>query len=293
MVEDKLYLVGYASGVGGVDVKAGDGPTTLKHSSFMHVLQHFYQWEAMIYPIDTTSQGILRVVSHSCMELAKVISTLTEQHKPFSVIGGDHTSAIGTWSGVYHVLHKRGDIGLIWIDAHMDSHTPETSESGRVHGMPLACLLGYGYPSLTQILHEAPKIKPANTCLIGVRSYEEGEAELLARLNVRVYFMEEVMQRGFSTVLREAVKHVSEHTVGYGLSLDIDVIDPMDAPAVGVPESNGIKGEDILKGLAEIARDDRLIGTEIVEFDPSRDSHQLTERLIVSFLEAIRMGVKK
>jgi arginase len=129
--------------------------------------------------------------------------------------------------------------------------------------------------------------------LIGVRSYEQGEAEFLARLNVRVYFIEEVEQRGFTTVLKEAIEHDSEHTVGYGLSLDMDAIDPQDAPAVDVPEPNGIKIEDVLKGLAEMVKDTRLIGAEMVEFDPSRDNHHMTEKLMVSFLEVIRMGINK
>src|SRR5204862_2513914 len=126
----------------------------------------------------------------------------------------------------------------------MDSHTPATSETGRIHGMPLACLLGHGYPALTHILHSTPKLKPQNVCLIGVRSFEQGEEELWKKLNVRIYFMDEVIERGFATILKEAVNLVSANTVGYGLSIDLDGFDPLEVPGVDVPESDGIHVND-------------------------------------------------
>jgi len=282
MHNDKFHLLGYASGVAGKDSDAGDAPAVIQQA--LQQQGYSYQWDKIIYP----DSGVLTdVISRSCSELAAAVSVLAKQQVSFSVIGGDHTCAIGTWSGVYDAMHEKGDIGLIWIDAHMDSHTPETSESKRVHGMPAACLLGYGYSSLTAILQQTPKIKPENLCFIGIRSFEKGEAELLARLNVRVYFMEEVKERGLMTVLKEAVKHVSSHTIAYGLSIDLDAIDPSEAPGVDVPEPDGIHAADLINGLSEIASDPKLIATEIVEFDPSRDKNHMTENLVVSLLESI------
>lgn len=282
MHNDKFHLLGYASGVAGKDSDAGDAPAVIQQA--LQQQGYSYQWDKIIYP----DSGVLTdVISRSCSELAAAVSALAKQQVSFSVIGGDHTCAIGTWSGVYDAMHEKGDIGLIWIDAHMDSHTPETSESKRVHGMPAACLLGYGYSSLTAILQQTPKIKPENLCFIGIRSFEKGEAELLARLNVRVYFMEEVKERGLMTVLKEAVKHVSSHTIAYGLSIDLDAIDPSEAPGVDVPEPDGIHAADLINGLSEIASDPKLIATEIVEFDPSRDKNHMTENLVVSLLESI------
>lgn len=274
----KLNLIGYASGVAGVDPETGRGPSVIQRGGD-------YQWAAMIHPRSYTS--IPDVVSQACGELAAVVSELCREQKPFCVIGGDHTSAIGTFSGVFDAVHEKGELGLIWIDAHMDSHTPETSESGRLHGMPLACLLGYGNPGLTHILHHAPKVKPENLCLVGVRSFEKGEAELLRRLNVRIYFMKEVKERGFVSVMKEAVRHVSAHTIGYGVSLDLDVMDPEESPGVGVPEKNGVNTEDLLKIWPELMRDPKLLGSEIVEFDPSRDNQQRTEKLIISLLNSM------
>src|SRR5712671_4540399 len=120
MTQNKLCLLGYASGVGGVDSHTGKGPLVIQQSTFINSPEN-YQWHAMIHPAHSNSA--LETISHSCIELAKSVSDLIKKQKRFCVIGGDHTSAIGTFSGVYDALHHRGDIGLIWIDAHMDSHT--------------------------------------------------------------------------------------------------------------------------------------------------------------------------
>jgi arginase len=287
-----VYLVGYASGVAGADKKVGDGPLVMQQSLSLSELkkQHDFKWGAMIQPQKSNFTTVLDQVKQSCEALAQEVSQQIQNQFAFTVIGGDHSSAIGTWSGAYDALHKQGAIGLIWIDAHMDSHTPQTSESGRIHGMPLACLLGYGENALINLLHPAPKILPQNLCLIGIRSFEEGEAALLKRLNVRVYLMEEVKERGFAVVLNEAVKQVSAHTVGYGISLDLDGLDPTEAPGVDVPVADGIKMHDLLLGLKQISNDKHWIGTEIVEFDPSRDKNKMTEKVIASLLKHIHFG---
>lgn len=295
MQNNTFSLIGYACGAGGVDVNTGDGPIVFKSSSsFQNLLNRGYsfQWDDMIQDSATTSSQVEEMVRSPCEMLAKRISEFTRNKQKFSVIGGDHTSAIGTWSGVYDALHEEGDIGLIWLDAHMDSHTPETTESGRIHGMPLACLLGYGYSSLTSILNTSPKVKPENICLIGVRSFEKGEAVLLKELNVRIYFMDEVKSRGFEVVLKEAVANIRAKTIRYGLSIDLDSIDPLEAPGVDVPEPNGIIVNDFLNGLSAIASDPKLVGSEIVEFDPLRDQEQKTEKLIASLLEILYAGRK-
>lgn len=288
MVKDNFHLIGYAFGEAGADINTGNAPLVLQQS---HDLSS-WGWDAMIHAVDTPGLRMDEKVAFTNELLAKKISTLIQHQQAFCVLGGDHTSAIGTWSGAYDALHRQGDIGLIWVDAHMDSHTPETSLSGRVHGMPLASLLGYGYPTLTSILQAAPKLKPSNVCLIGVRSYEAGEAALLKRLNVKVYEMDEIKHRGFMTVWREAVQIVNQHTIGYGISLDLDGIDPSEAPGVDVPELNGLKASDVGEALTASASDPRLIGTEIVEFDPSRDEDKKTEKLIVSFLAMLAEGVR-
>lgn len=288
-----LHLVGCASGVAGADVRSGDGPLTMQASLLLAELNAAgtpLSWDAMVKPKTVPGQRVDEAVRDLCVELANAVSVLTKEQKFFSVIGGDHSCAIGTWSGVYAAKHVEGDMGLIWIDAHMDSHTPETSESGRIHGMPLATLLGHGYATLTTILNHQPKFKPEHVCLIGVRSYEQGEAELLKRLNVKVFFMDEVKERGFAAVWQDALAIVNRGTIGYGVTLDIDSLDPLDAPGVDVPEPDGIRAADLMTSWKLMAEDPRLIATEIVEFDPSHDQDQKTEKLIVSLLQALALG---
>ncbi|MHB1220778.1 MAG: arginase [Gammaproteobacteria bacterium] len=284
----KLHLLGCASGIAGADLGSGNGPLTMQKSTFLADLSVPVVWKDMLKGVPGREMD--KAVSTLCTALAKQTAKLTRDKAFFSVLGGDHSCAIGTWSGVFDAKYAEGDIGLIWIDAHMDSHTPETSETGRIHGMPLAALMGHGYAALTEILNKQPKFKPENVCLIGVRSYESGEADLLKRLNVKVYFMDEVKQRGFDAVLQEAVKRVSQHTIGYGISLDLDGIDPLDAPGVDVPEPDGIRALDLQEGLKNIAHDPRLIAVEIVEFDPQYDEDRKTEQLVVSVLEILAQG---
>lgn len=280
--DNKTSLIAYASGIGGADLHCGEGPLVIErvlHSP--HV-----SWEAIISP-PTQSLRMDEAVKQICETLAKKVSHLVSKKKFVTVLGGDHTSAIGTWSGVFDAIHLQGDLGLLWIDAHMDSHTPETTESGRLHGMPLAALMGYGYPSLTSILHVNPKIKPERVCLIGVRSYECGEAELLKRLNVRIYFMDEVKARGLKTIFKEAIEIISQNTIGYGVSLDLDSIDPIEAPAVDVPAEDGLHAKELSNEIIEISDDPKLIALEIAEFDPSRDVDNKTEKIILDLMKGM------
>lgn len=288
------HLIGCASGLAGVSTDCGNGPITIQNSAYLsHFLQHQIElhWDAMLKPHDLSLN--LESLSKLYELLALQVAESIRKKNPLTIIGGDHSCAIGTWSGVHEAMQAKGDIGLIWIDAHMDSHTPETSETGRIHGMPLAALLGYGDSRLTAILNTTPKFKAENICLIGTRSYELGEANLLQQLKARIYFMDEVKQRGFETILAEAIAHVSQNTIGYGISLDLDAIDPRDAPGVDVPEPNGISARELCNGLSACASDPNLIATEIVEFDPSLDKNHLTEKLLIEILNIFAQGKKQ
>lgn len=280
MLKD-LTLVGYASGLAGVDIRCGDGPSVVQHSPYLkdniwHMIKSDGEYPASAHTVyDLT------------LKLAHQVSDILKKRQRLCVLGGDHTSAIGTWSGVYDAMHTKGDLGLIWIDAHMDSHTPETTESGRLHGMPLAVLLGHGSDILTNLLHDAPKIHPQNLCLVGVRSFEKGEADLLKKNNVKVFLMDEVKARGLAAVMQEAVNHVTKKTIGFGISLDLDSIDPIEAPGVDVPEPGGLHALELIECLEALSQHEKLITTEIVEFDPSKDKNKLTENLILKLIRAI------
>lgn len=284
--KDILNVVGCASGLGGVDVSCGEGPLHMQKSPYLTPADG-WRWVEMIQPRNPQSSPLDKSILDVCSRLADSVSNVLKQERQVLVLGGDHTCAIGTWSGVYDAKHQSGDIGLIWIDAHMDSHSPQTSETGRLHGMPLACLLGEGASEFTSILHSSAKIKPENLCLIGIRSFEQGEAALLRSKHVRIFYMDEVKQRGFVEVLKEAIAIVSKNTIGYGISIDIDCMDPIEAPGVDVPEPDGIHAKDLLNGIALIQSDPNMIATEIVEFDPARDQDAKTEKLVASLIRII------
>lgn len=287
-----LNLIGYASGIAGAGMGSEGGPITIQHSDYLPALIEQglnLQW-GNIHQSEQPNASILSQVTELSRKLAQSTSELVTENKPFLVLGGDHTSGIGTWSGASSAKRSEGALGLIWIDAHMDSHTPETTQSGNLHGMPVACLLGYGDSSLITIGDNLPKIKPENMCLIGIRSYESAEKDLLNKLNVKIFYMDEVKQRGMMAVLEDAVTIATRNTVGYGISIDIDSIDPRDAPGTGSIEPDGIAGEDLCAALVGLADDKRLVGVEIAEFDPKRDRDQITEKLVIKLISAVVLG---
>jgi len=242
------------------------------------------QWQAMLKPQANLPK--LAAISEECKKLATHVSELVAKNQFFTVLGGDHSCAIGTWSGVHAAL--KNNVGLIWFDAHMDSHTPETTLTGNIHGMPLACLLGHGELLLTNILTTGPQIRPEHVCLIGIRSFEQGEADLLKQLNVRIFFIDEVKERGLAAVMQDALAIVTKDTAGFGISLDLDSVDPEDAPGTGTPELNGISGKELCQALQRLSQHPKLLGLEIAEFDPHRDKNHVTEKLIVNLLSSIQ-----
>jgi arginase len=228
----------------------------------------------------------LDAVSRSARWTAGVTRALTEAGDPFVVIGGDHSCAIGTWSGVADALRPSGSLGLIWVDAHMDMHVPQTSHSGAIHGMPVASLLGYGYPELTSVTETGPALRPQSLCLIGARSFEAEEVEFARRHGVRVIGMDEVRERGIAATWAEAQAIASNGTAAYGVSLDLDVFDPADAPGVGTPEPDGLSASAFLQVWGKLIRDPKRVGLEIVEYNPSRDRGGRTLRLLTDLIAA-------
>ena len=285
----KIYTLGIASGIAANNPGCGEGPSTLQKSKYLQQLAIDLHWQKTLTPSTSNVSGIktIPVITPLLQQLAEQTQQWVIQNKPFLVIGGDHSCAIGTWSGAATALQNQGPIGLIWIDAHMDSHTNKTTKTNNVHGMPLATLLGHGQSDLINILAKQPKLKPEHVCLIGVRSFESEEAELLKKLNVKVFYMEEVQQRGMKAIMQDALKIVKNNTAGFGVSLDLDAIDPAEAPGVGVPEKNGITAQDLYNGLLLLNNDKHLLGLEIVEFNPHLDQQQKTEKIISEIITKV------
>jgi arginase len=279
---------GYAVGVAGRDSGTAFAPIWLQKSPFLQDLTAHIGWQEIYYITQSAPQiAAIPAIADVCAQLAQGVFKAVQHKKPFLVIGGDHSSAIGTWSGASQALSEKGDLGLIWMDAHLDSHTLETTPSGNVHGMSLAILLGHGEKHLTKLMSQRKKLKPQNVCIIGPRSFESEEVELLKKMGVKIYFDGEVHKRGLKTVFAEAVELVTAHTVGFGVSLDIDLFNPKEAPAVGVPEPGGLCRKEFLNCVRDLAHIPHFIGLEIVEFNPLLDKTQKTEKLIAQVIEAV------
>jgi arginase len=175
----------------------------------------------------------------------------------------------------------------VWIDAHLDAHTPETSASQQPHGMPLAALLGHGVPALIGVAGSFPKLRPEHVVLIGPRSWEPGEAALLERLGVRVMAADEVARRGFGACLAEARERVSRGTAGWGVSFDLDALDPADAPGTGVKVADGLRIAAVSDALHGLGCDPRLVACELVEYNPRLDEDRVTARAADAVLGAL------
>jgi len=225
----------------------------------------------------------LAEIAETCTRTAEaVVKTLEEGMTPL-VLGGDHSLAAGTVSGVAEFYRRQGQkIGLIWIDAHSDINTPETSPSGNVHGMPLAALLGLGPEPLGNIFGYSPKVAAENTVLIGVRDIDAAERENIRRAGVaEVYTMRDIDERGMRTVMEEALRTAERGTAGYHVSLDMDWIDPEDAPGVGTPVRGGATYREAHLAMEILADHGRLLSFEIVEVNPVIDEHNRTADLAV------------
>lgn len=189
------------------------------------------------------------------------------------VIGGDHSCAIGTWSGIAQSLRENGipDFGMIWIDAHLDLHTPNTTDSGNMHGTPMAVLLGHGDETLCGIGGKHPKIKPQNATFIGIRSYEKPEQELAEKLGATVYYATDVQQTSFKTCLQNAVSDFQNRNIPFGISFDMDSLDPKHITATGTPVNGGLSLDHVLTTLKSTDLTG-LMGAEIVEYNPTLDT---------------------
>lgn len=233
----------------------------------------------------TARARFLPEIAAASEELASMVEASLEEETVPVVLGGDHSIAIGSAAGVASFYRKREKrIGIIWLDAHTDINTPETTPSGNIHGMPLAALLGRGPKELTHVAGFAPKLLPENAVVIGARSVDPGERELIKTLGVRVFTMSEVDERGMADVIEEAIEIASRNTAGFHVTMDMDFIDPFYAPGVGTPERGGATYREGHLAMEKMSDSGHVLSVELTEVNPMYDTANQTAQLAVEFI---------
>lgn len=237
--------------------------------------------QEMVEPGDPHAR-FLPEIARVCAELADRVEASLEKGWFPVVLGGDHSVAIGTISGLARYWRKRGKrVGVLWADAHTDVNTPESSPSGNIHGMPLAVLLGEGPAELVRIAGSEPALRPEDVCVLGARDVDATERDVVNKLGLRVYTMSELDERGTSTCVREAIERVTAHTAGVHLSFDLDGVDPQHAPGVGTPVPGGLNLRESHLICEKVAQTGKVLGVEMVELNPVIDSENRTGKLAV------------
>jgi arginase len=282
-----VALIGAASGWGAGFRQTQDGPPALCDLGLADWLCQrgvAADWWAMIeseqhwrdHPELSGADTYGLVARHNAALADAVAAAMAAQRFPV-VIGGDHGVAMGSWGGVARGLGHR-PLGLIWLDAHLDGHTLATTPSMNAHGMSAAALLGHGYEPFLALCGGV--LRPEHLCYIGVRSYEEGEMELLRRLGVRMILMDEVKERGIAAALKEALAIATRGTEGFGITIDLDGFDPADAPGIGLKEPDGLRAAPTLAALSHLSDHPALKALEIVEYIPEFDENLRTAHLV-------------
>ncbi|MGE7879619.1 arginase [Peribacillus muralis] len=226
----------------------------------------------------------LSLVAAGNTELAAKVDEIIESGSFPLVLGGDHSIAIGTLAGV---AKHHENVGVIWYDAHGDLNTEETSPSGNIHGMPLAVSMGLGHPDLINIHGTYPKVKPENIVIIGARSLDEGEKALIRDKGIKVYSMHEIDRMGMARVMEECIEYLRERTVGVHLSLDLDGVDPADAPGVGTPVIGGISYRESHLAMEMLEEADLITSAEFVEVNPILDERNKTAIVAVALMGSL------
>lgn len=234
----------------------------------------------------------LNEIAETCQEVAtRVCQALEEGFFPL-LLGGDHSMAVGTLSGMAKYYRDREQsVGLVWIDAHGDMNTPESSPSGNVHGMPFAAVLGIGPEALTHIFGFAPKVRAKDCVLIGVRDVDTRERRQIRASGVNVFTMRDIDELGMRTVMQQSLEIATRDTEGFVVSFDLDVVDPDEAPGVGTAVPGGITFRETHLAMEIIADSKKMLALEIVEVNPILDTFNRTAALAVG-LAASALGKK-
>ena len=236
-------------------------------------------------PVGQPEARYLPQIAHTCARLADMVEKAAANHRVPLVLGGDHSVAVGTVSGMSRHFQSKGKtMGLIWVDAHADMNTPSTSPGGNVHGMPLACVIGQGPRELTHILGYAPKVAASAVALVGLRSVDDIERLNVRGAGVHAFTMRDIDERGLPAVMREAIGIATSATAGFHLSFDMDALDPSEAPGVGTPVRGGITYREAHTAMELICDSGMMTSMEMVEVNPVLDEVNRTASLAVELI---------
>jgi arginase len=241
--------------------------------------------QAESLPPGPTDAKYLPQIAKACRAIADMCYSAMQKRNFPLVLGGDHSIAVGTVSGVAkHVRKRDKTVGLIWIDAHPDMNTPGSSPSGNVHGMPLACIIGHGPRAMTHIYEFAPKVEPKNVALVGIRDVDALEKPAVKESGVRAFTMRDIDERGLRLVMEEAIQIATSGTAGFHLSLDMDAVDPQFAPGVGTPVRGGVTYREAHLAMEVICDSRKMVSMEVVEVNPVIDEVNRTAELAVELV---------
>lgn len=263
----------------GVDM----GPSAIRYADIgekLHALGHeVTHLDAVHVPApETRAPGETRLkylaeILAAAGELADQVRACVEDGALPIILGGDHSIALGSISGV---ANARGPIGVIWFDAHADFNTGETTPSGNIHGMILAALAGYGDERLVQIAGGGPHVDPRRIVVVGARALDEGEKATLRTAGVHVRTMTDIDRKGMDAITREAIALASGGTNGIHISFDMDVMDPRDAPGVGTPIPGGITYREAHLAMELVYESGCMLSLDLVEVNPILDRQNQT-----------------
>lgn len=234
--------------------------------------------------VDSRNLNYFAEVIEINTQLAEQVSQVVSRDDFPLIIGGDHSIAIGTIAGL---SSHYSNLGVIWIDAHSDLNTPDTSPSGNIHGMSLAVSMGIGHPLLTDIKGKNPKVKPENIVLIGARSLDEGEKKLIRSLGIKCFTMYDIDRKGMAHVMQEAIDYMKIKTDGVHLSYDVDSVDPMDAPGTGTAVKGGLQFREAHLAVEMLHEAGIVTSAEFVEVNPLLDDSNKTSQLAVSLISSL------
>jgi arginase len=235
---------------------------------------------------DVHARYLAEITRAAKLAAGKIERVMSKGHFPL-VLGGDHSISVGTVSGIAaYARSRRKKVGLLWIDAHGDINTPETSPSGNIHGMPVASLLGEGPDELTAIGGPQPKVDPRNVALVGIRSLDEGEKVRLKRHGVQVHTMSDIDRGGIHRIMKKALARVTDGTDYVHVSFDLDAVDPTVAPGVGTPVKGGLDYREAHLIMELLHDSGAMTSLEMVEVNPILDDRNASGAFAVELVQS-------